>query len=294
MPSLSLPLSQSNTKPQTTTPILSSKKSKDGVFNQTLDNLLTAYCLERADTSNGNASSQKLKQSIVTHVQPFVVKLAKGLARRAADPVDDLIQVGCIGLLKALDKFNPLSGSSFKTYSTYLITGEIRHYLRDKGSMIKSPRPLYELYYRMNVIIQQLSEALGRTPNDEEIAEALQCPVEKVSQAQDAERRRQPVSLDQFYVGENTDGETMFVERLVDNHYEQFVSQREDFIVLKAAMAQLTPQLQEVVQLTYFEDLTQSDIAERLGVSQMQISRRHRKAIAQLTHSFTSPHSERP
>jgi RNA polymerase sigma-B factor len=270
------------------------KGANNGVFNQALDTLLNAYWLERGNGDTASPTLQKLKQQLVTHVQPFVIKLAKGLARRAADPVDDLIQVGCIGLLKALDKFNPLSGSSFKTYATYLITGEIRHYLRDKGSMIKSPRPLYELYYRMNVIIQQLSETLGRTPNDEEIAEALQCPVEKINQAQDAERRRQPVSLDQFYVGENTDGETMFVERLVDDHYEQFVAQREDHLILKAAMAHLPLQLQEVVQLTYFEDLTQSDIAERLGVSQMQISRRHRKALSLLTHSFTSPNSERP
>src|SRR5690606_6893617 len=111
----------------------------------------------------------------------------------------------------------------------YLITGEIRHYLRDKSSIIKAPRQMYELYYRMNQIIQRLTDELGRTPTDLEIAEELECPVDKVHDASIVDRRRTLISLDQFVTGnESSSGETMYTERLVDTRYFEFLQNQED------------------------------------------------------------------
>jgi RNA polymerase sigma-B factor len=236
--------------------------------------MLHRYLVSESDES----AREKLRDQIVERVMPYVKKIAHGLARRSSDPVEDLIQVGNIGLIKAVDKFNPLVGSSFKTYATYFITGEIRHYLRDKTSMIKAPRQMYELYYRINQIVQRLTEHLGRTPTDVEIAEELQCPVSKVTQAQDIERRRLPISLDQFLV---TDGgnETIYMERLVDQTQTEFVESRENKMVLERAMHGLKAELRDVVQMTYYDDMSQTEIAERLGISQMQVSRRLRKAL---------------
>jgi RNA polymerase sigma-B factor len=243
----------------------------DPIFNDRLNALLHDYCVTER---KGPIVAQ-----IVEHVLPYVKRLAHGLARRSTDPVEDLVQVGSIGLIKAIEKYNPLAGTSFKTYATYLITGEIRHYLRDKSSMIKAPRQMYELYYRMNSIIQRLTETLGRMPTDLEIADELQCPVAQVQQVQDAERRRQPVSLDQFAISGEGEQETSYLERLVDDRYFEVLQTQENRLLLEKVLKRLKPELRIVVTLSYFEDQSQMEIAQKLGISQMQVSRRLRKAL---------------
>jgi len=265
----------------------STRSSSDDIFASELDEMLRRYLTTEMD----NQSREKLRDQIVARVMPYVKKIAHGLARRSSDPVEDLIQVGNIGLLKAVEKFNPLVGSSFKTYATYFITGEIRHYLRDKTSMIKAPRQMYELYYRINQIVSKLTEQLGRTPTDLEIAEELQCPVNKIAQAQDIERRRLPVSLDQFMVNDNGGNETIYLERLVDQSQAEFTETYENKMVVERALFSLKEELRTVVKMTYYEDLSQTEIAERLGISQMQVSRRLRKALEILSKNL---HTEKP
>lgn len=262
----------------------STRVSSEEIFSSELDEMLHRYLIHEADPQN----REKLRDQIVERVMPYVKKIAHGLARRSTDPVEDLIQVGNIGLIKAVDKFNPLVGSSFKTYATYFITGEIRHYLRDKTSMIKAPRQMYELYYRINQIVHKLTEQLGRTPTDVEIAEELQCPVSKVTQAQDIERRRLPVSLDQFMVNDGSSTETVYMERLVDQTQTEVIENRENKLVVERALHTLKQELRDVVQMTYYEDLSQTEIAERLGISQMQVSRRLRKALEILSKNLES------
>ncbi len=254
------------------------------IFSIELNTLLSDYLSADPDTRE----KEKIRDQIIERVMPYVKKIAHGLARRSSDPVEDLVQVGNIGLIKAVDKFNPLMGSSFKTYATYFITGEIRHYLRDKTSMIKAPRQMYELYYRINQIVQKLTEDLGRTPTDLEIAEELECPVKQVVQAQDVERRRMPVSLDQFTVGENGN-ETVYLERLVDDRQVEARENHENRIIIENALGHLKPEFREVVRMTFYEDLSQTQIAERLGISQMQVSRRLRKALELLYKEIESP-----
>lgn len=262
------------------------KGLSESIFTPELDEMLRTYFL-----TEDSRQKERLREQIIAFVMPYVKKIAHGLARRSTDPVDDLIQVGNIGLMKAVEKYNPMAGSSFKTYATYLITGEIRHYLRDKTSMIKAPRQIYELYYRVNLIVQKLTEDLGRPPTDLEIAEELQCPVKKVNQAQDLERRRQPMSLDQFMMNESG-SETQYVERLVDEKYLEFLQNRENKMFLERAMGKLKEELKAVVKMTYFEDMSQSEIAEKLGISQMQVSRRLRKALDLLSQSLKSEQAD--
>ncbi len=258
---------------------MSTRTSAEEIFSPELDEMLHRYLILDLD----KPTREKLRDQIVSRVMPYVKKIAHGLARRSTDPVEDLIQVGNIGLIKAVDKFNPLVGSSFKTYATYFITGEIRHYLRDKTAMIKAPRQMYELYYRINQIVHKLTEQLGRTPTDLELADELQCPVNKITQAQDIERRRLPVSLDQFLVNDNASTETVYLERLVDHSQSENVENHENKMVIERALRCLKDELRDVVRMTYYEDLSQTEIAERLGISQMQVSRRLRKALELLS-----------
>lgn len=222
-----------------------------------------------------------LKNKILETYLPLVKKISHGLARRSTDPIEDLIQVGSVGLLKAIDQFDPNAGANFKTYATYLITGEIRHYLRDKATVIKAPRELQELSFRINIIIQNLTNKLGRPPTDLEIAESLDVTIERVQEASDVNKRKQLISLDQM-ITSNNDGEQFLVDKLVDHKYQDYLLAQEDRIMLNEAIERLPEKLKDVIKYTYYNDLSQSEIAEMLGVSQMQISRRLRKAITEL------------
>ena len=208
-------------------------------------------------------------------------RIAYGLARRSTDPVEDLIQVGSIGLIKAVDQFKPDAGAKFQTYATHLVTGEIRHYLRDKTAMIRAPRELQELSFRINRLVQNLTARLGREPSDVEIAHELQVSVSRVNEAYEVDRRRTLISLDQA-LSNDAGSEQSLIDTLVDGRYQTNQMAKEERLMLAEAIKQLRNGLREVVQLTFYEDLSQTEVAKRLGISQMQVSRRLRTATAEL------------
>jgi RNA polymerase sigma-B factor len=232
---------------------------------------------------------KKIRDRIVNLNFDLVKKIAHGLARRSTDPVDDLIQIGSIGLIKAIDYFNPEAGAKFTTYATHLITGEIRHYLRDKTSMIRAPRELQELSFRINKIIHRLRMEFGRDPTDLEIAEVLQdVKKNKIQEAYEVDRRRTLVSLDQTvntssYANEN---DTYLIDTLMDIKEHKRSDSREDFLMVKELMDNLKEPLREIIDLIYFKDIPQAEVAETLNISQMQVSRRLKKATAALQELF--------
>ncbi len=222
-----------------------------------------------------------LRDLIIQASLPLVKRIAYGLARRSTDPVEDLIQVGSIGLIKAVDQFKPDAGAKFQTYATHLITGEIRHYLRDKTAMIRAPRELQELSFRINRLVQNLTSRLGREPLDVEIAHELQVSVSRVNEAYEVDRRRTLISLDQA-LSNDAGSEQALIDTLVDGRYQTNQMAKEERLMLAEAIKQLKDGLREVVQLTFYEDLSQTEVAKRLGISQMQVSRRLRAATAEL------------
>ncbi len=222
-----------------------------------------------------------LRDKIIQSSLSLVKRIAYGLARRSTDPVEDLIQVGSIGLIKAVDQFKPDAGAKFQTYATHLITGEIRHYLRDKTAMIRAPRELQELSFRINRLVQNLTAKLGREPSDTEIASELQIPVARVNEAYEVDRRRTLISLDQA-LSNDAGSEQSLIDTLVDGRYQSNQIAKEDRFMLAEAIKHLRDGLREVVQLTFYEDLSQTEVARRLGISQMQVSRRLRAATAEL------------
>lgn len=236
-----------------------------------------------------NSSDKKLKKQlqnlIVVASMPFVKRIACGLARRSTDPVDDLIQVGSVGLIKAIELYNPEMGTKFKTYATYLITGEIRHYLRDKASMIKAPREIQELAFRINCVIKQLTED-GFEPTSEQVAEAMSLPVNRVNDIIEVDRRKSTISLDQTGSFDEDDT-TSLADKIPSGDYQEFLSSYEEKIMLSKAISKLKPKLKEVIELSYYEDLNQREISERLDISQMQVSRRLKQALADMYEIIT-------
>ena len=240
-----------------------------------------AEWLKQYKTTDDEKKKKHLQNIIAFAAMPLVKKIAKGLARRNTDPIEDIIQAGSVGLVKAIQLYNPDVSENFRTYATYLITGEIRHYLRDKASMIKAPREIYELSFRVNKLMQKLKDESGNIAPEKIIAEELGTSVDKIQEVIDVERRKQTISLDQFSSSGNDEALSLF-DKIADDNQYNLQSFQEDKIIIADAIKKLDVKLQEVIIMNYFEDMNQTQIATKLGISQMQVSRRIKKALKQL------------
>lgn len=184
---------------------------------------------------------------------------------------DDLFQIGCIGLLKAVDKFDLAYDVKFSTYAVPMIIGEIQRFLRDDGT-VKVSRSLKETANKVRRVKDELYKLFGRSPTIAEVAEALSITPEEVVFAQEASRA--PSSIHET-VFEN-DGDPI---TLIDQIADESIGKWFDKIALKDAISRLTEREQLIVYLRYYKDFTQSEVAERLGISQVQVSRLEKRIL---------------
>ncbi|MGC5324481.1 RNA polymerase sporulation sigma factor SigF [Brevibacillus sp. SYSU BS000544] len=184
---------------------------------------------------------------------------------------DDLFQIGCIGLLKAVDKFDLAYDVKFSTYAVPMIIGEIQRFLRDDGT-VKVSRSLKETANKVRRVKDELYKVFGRSPTIAEVAEALSITPEEVVFAQEASRA--PSSIHET-VFEN-DGDPI---TLIDQIADESIGKWFDKIALKDAISRLTEREQLIVYLRYYKDFTQSEVAERLGISQVQVSRLEKRIL---------------
>lgn len=224
---------------------------------------------------------ERLQNLIAMACMPLVKRMARTLARRSTDPVEDIIQIGSLGLIKAIRSYDPLVSRNFKSYTTYLISGEIRHYLRDKAAMIKAPRAIQELCYRINKISLELFDESGIKPTNQQIAAKMEMPVSKVKEAIDADRRKSIVSLDQLDI-QFDDEFSNWTDKIPDVSYEDMQNSKEDRLMLIDCLQYIEPELKQIVEMVYFKDMSQLEIGELLGMSQMQVSRKLKKALNHL------------
>ena len=207
--------------------------------------------------------------------------LAEYLARRFAnrgEPLDDLIQVASVGLLKAVDRFDPERGLEFSTYATPTIVGELKRHFRDKGWAVRVPRRVQELHLRLSKVVSNLSQDLGRSPTISEIAERAQASEEEVLEAMEAGRAYRFASLDAPGGGED-DAQSLSAQLGED---DPLLSGIEHRVALSPLIAALPRREQIILHLRFFEGLTQSEIANRLGISQMHVSRLLARSLAKL------------
>lgn len=207
--------------------------------------------------------------------------LAEYLARRFSnrgEPLDDLTQVASVGLLKAVDRFDPERGVEFSTYATHTIVGELKRHFRDKGWAVRAPRRMQELYLRLGRIVSTLSQELGRSPTIPELAAEAQVSEEEVLEALEAGQAYRFASLDAPSPGED-EGDTMSSQL---GEEDAGMIDAEHRVALSPLLAQLPKREQVILHLRFFEGLTQSGIAERLGISQMHVSRLLARSLAQL------------
>jgi RNA polymerase sigma-B factor len=205
-----------------------------------------------------------------------LVKYLASRFRNRGEPIDDLVQVGTIGLIKAIDRFDIDRQVEFTTYATPTIVGELKRYFRDKGWAIKVPRRLQELSFKVNQSMDVLTQRLQRSPTIEEIAEYLEVTPEEVLEAMETSEAYNFVSLES---DRGNDGSDSFSILEYIGKDDQLMAVVDDRATLSAALKQLTPQEQRVLYLRFFEGLTQTEIARQLDISQMQVSRLLRKTL---------------
>jgi RNA polymerase sigma-B factor len=218
-----------------------------------------------------------------------MLPLARALAGRYAgrgEPLDDLLQVACVGIMKAIEGFDLEREVRFSSYATPTVLGEIKRHFRDRTWSIRVPRGLQELQLEVAKKRDQLTSELGRSPTISELADAVEAPFDEVLATVQSAGARRTRSLD-----EPTGEDVTLADSIGGRDVE--LERAEMRVLLDEAMDVLSERDREVLRLRFAEDLTQTEISKRIGVSQMQISRIIRQSIAKLRLDIERPKTER-
>jgi RNA polymerase sigma-B factor len=218
-----------------------------------------------------------LRDELVERWMPLARQLARRY-RNSSEPFDDLLQVASIGLLKAIHGFDPGRGRAFTSYAVPTIMGELKRHFRDRTWSVRMPRQLQELSARVDQANERLSRELGRSPSVAQLAEAMDASEEEVLEALQAGAAYQTSSFESHRSGDDetfTLGDTLGEE---DGGYEL----AEHRALLGAVLHELDDRDREILRLRFEEDMTQTEIAAEVGVSQMQVSRLIRRSLGTL------------
>ncbi|MGW3204658.1 RNA polymerase sigma factor SigF [Streptomyces sp. NPDC001135] len=235
-----------------------------------------AMFVELRTLNAGSAEYAELRNQLVRMHLPLVEHLARRFRNRG-EPLDDLTQVATIGLIKSVDRFDPERGVEFSTYATPTVVGEIKRHFRDKGWAVRVPRRLQELRLALTTATAELSQLHGRSPTVHELAEKLAISEEEVLEGLESANAYSTLSLDV----PDTDDESPAVADTLGAEDEALegVEYRES---LKPLLEDLPPREKRILLLRFFGNMTQSQIAQEVGISQMHVSRLLARTLAQL------------
>jgi RNA polymerase sigma-B factor len=225
------------------------------------------------------AEKERIREQLVNAYHDFVYFLARKFQNRG-EPLDDIAQVGYLGLIKAIERFDPDLGYEFTTFATLTVAGEIKRHFRDKGTAIRFPRRLQELHQSVVRVNEQMKNELGREPAVAELAERLGVTPEDVTEAMEIGPAYVPLSLDQPVASSDGQDSRSVSEQIGSPDPELDRVEMRD--VLDRAMEHLTPRERSIMAMRFYEQMSQSEIARRLGISQMHVSRLQRAALEQL------------
>ena len=232
----------------------------------------------------------RIREQLVDRHLNLVRYLARKFAGRG-EPVDDLIQVGVIGLLNAIDRFDMDRGVRFTTYATPTIVGEVKRYFRDRGWAIKVPRRLQELNLAANKAIDRLTQRLERTPTMKEIAHEVHATEEETLEALELGYMYELVSLDSEL--SVADDDSALLSDYVGTH-DPGLADFAEIANLKQGLARLPPRERSIIRLRFLAGLSQTEVARKLGISQMHVSRLQARALARLREYMAEESGTRP
>src|SRR5215210_4299349 len=240
-----------------------------------------ALFLELRDGEAPRASRDAARDALVHLHLPLVEHCARRFRNRG-EPFEDLVQVGTIGLIKSIDRFESDRGVEFSTYATPTIIGEIKRYFRDKGWAIRVPRRLQELRMQIGAASAELTQSLGRSPTPRELADSLGCTVEEIVEGIESSNAYSTLSLDASDDSDDNSGSMLDAIGVEDENLAH-VEIRES---LKPLLEALEPREKRILLLRFFKSKTQTQIAEEIGVSQMHVSRLLTRTLEQLRSSL--------
>ncbi|MFD7982012.1 SigB/SigF/SigG family RNA polymerase sigma factor [Kitasatospora indigofera] len=244
-----------------------------------------------AGLERGSAAYSYVRGTVIELNMPLVRFVAAGFRHRAAEP-DDILQVGVVGLIKAVDGYDHRRGVEFLTYAIPTIAGEIKRFFRDTSWPVRVPRGLQELYLRVARSSDRLEQQLGRLPTAEEIATDLDLDVADVDAALRVGRAYRAGSLDALREDHDDETGTTLLDRLGDeDHNLTAVEFRES---VRPLLTDLTPRERTVLRLRFWGDCTQCEIAEQIGCSQMQVSRLLAATLGSLRARLEDPAADAP
>jgi RNA polymerase sigma-B factor len=220
----------------------------------------------------------RAREELVARFLPLARKLARRYSG-AREPFDDLAQVASLGLVKAIDRYDSDRGTAFSSFAVPTILGELKRYFRDLGWAVHVPRGAQELAVKVGEVNQRLTAREGRAPSVQALAEYMELPLEDVLDALETARAHHAASLDAPH--DDGDGDSGSLVETLGRPDVRLVS-ADDRLTVRAAARLLSERDREVLGLRFIEDLTQSEIAARVGVSQMQVSRILRRSVARL------------
>jgi RNA polymerase sigma-B factor len=223
--------------------------------------------------------NKDLRERTILEYRNLVEILSTKMARKGA-PIEDLVQVGTIGLIQALDRYDPNRGVKFTTYAVNTIVGEIKHYFRDCTWMVKVPRQLQEISASVHRNNEEMTRLLGRAPTISELARKMCLSEELIVEAMELEVVYNPYSLDAHLGAEESEAHDRLTDVLgrQDTHLAEIV----DHAPLWGAMGALDPRKQWILRKRYFDEWSQSEVGRSLGISQMHVSRLEREALREL------------
>jgi RNA polymerase sigma-B factor len=237
-----------------------------------------------AGLTTDDPARPELREQLISGYLPMAHHIARRFAGRG-EPLDDLVQVATVGLINAVDRFEPARGSDFISFAVPTITGEVRRYFRDHGWSTRVPRRLKDLNIAIRGVLPELSQQLGRAPRPSEIAVRLGLPISEVIEGIRAGEAYRSSSLDGILgsgEGSATLGE--FIGGL-----DADLALIEDREALRPLLAELAPRERTILALRFFRQLTQTQIAEQVGISQMHVSRVLRQTLDHLRERMSSP-----
>jgi RNA polymerase sigma-B factor len=234
--------------------------------------------LQLHGSEEGDASHQAARDALVEQHLPLVEHLARRFRNRG-EPYDDLVQVATIGLIKSVDRFDLERGVEFSTYATPTIVGEIKRHFRDKGWAVRVPRRLQELWLSLASATSELSQKQGRSPTVSELAAHLKITDEEVLEGLESANAYSTLSLDAGDSGSGDEPMPVAETLGVEDEGLEGVEYRES---LKPMLEQLPPREKKILMLRFFKNMTQSEIAAEIGISQMHVSRLLARTLAQL------------
>ncbi len=229
--------------------------------------LLATYATDR---------DPKIKDELVAQHLNLVRYLAGKFSNRGEN-LEDLVQVGCLGLIKAIERFDPERGTEFTTYATPTIVGEIKRHFRDKGWAIKVPRRLQEFNASVAKTTEELTSQLGRVPTPDEIAKKLEVSPEDVLEAQELGQSYNLLSIDSELDADDSRKTSSLLDYLGRDDFQ--LEQVEDRLALHRAFSSLPSRERLLMYLRFFENRSQSEVAKVLNISQMHVSRLQARSL---------------